>query len=102
MAGSSYGLIVICTWFGLAGGYVGKRKGSSFTMWFLISFCVPFIGLLTALVYRNEGKELRRQCPDCGRVLMLEDTVCMKCGSELEFPELAIAPPGRRTAAPSP
>jgi Rubredoxin-like zinc ribbon domain (DUF35_N) len=102
MAGSSYGLIVILTWFGLAGGYVGKRKGSSFAMWFLISFCVPFIGLLTAIVYRNEGKELRRQCPDCGRVLLLEDTVCMHCGSELEFPEVAIAPAARRTAAPSP
>ena len=117
MAGSSYGLIVILTWFGLAGGYVGKRKGSSFAMWFLISFCVPFIftkvagqvvlnarfiGLLTAIVYRNEGKELRRPCPDCGRVLLLEDTVCMHCGSELEFPEVAIAPAARRTAAPSP
>jgi DNA-directed RNA polymerase subunit RPC12/RpoP len=98
MTGSSMGLIVILTWFGLVGGYVGKRKGSSFMMWFLISFCVPFIGLLTAVVYRNEGKELRRQCPDCGRVLMLEDTVCMKCGSELEFPQVAIAPAARASS----
>ena len=94
------GLVIVLFFFGLAGGIIGRIKGSSFTMWFLISFCVPFIGLLTALVYRNEGKELRRQCPDCGRVLMLEDTVCMKCGSELEFPAVALSPSaGRRDRA---
>ena len=95
MAGSSYGLIVILTWFGLAGGYVGKRKGSSFAMWFLISFCVPFIGLVTAVLYRYENQELRRECPRCHRIVMLHDAVCMRCGTELEFPEVAIASQAR-------
>ena len=51
---SSYGLglLVILFFFGLAGGIVGRIKGSSFSMWFLVSFCVPFIGLLTAVLYR--------------------------------------------------
>ena len=44
---------------------------------------------------------LGSRCPDCGRVLLLEDTVCMKCGSELEFPDVAIAPGSRRSAASS-
>ncbi len=63
------GLLVILFFFGMAGGIVGRIKGSSFFIWFLISFCVPFIGLLTAMFYRWDSDELRRQCPQCGRVL---------------------------------
>jgi DNA-directed RNA polymerase subunit RPC12/RpoP len=86
------GLVVICVFFGLAGGIVGRIKGSSFFIWFLVSAVVPFIGLLTAIFYRWDKEELRRQCPRCGRVLKLHDAVCMKCGEELEFPDVAIAP----------
>ncbi len=85
------GLIVIMFFFGLAGGIVGRLKGSSFWLWFAISGLVPFLGLLTALCYRWENQELRRQCPDCGRVVMLHDAVCVRCGAELEFPREAIA-----------
>ena len=83
--------VVILFFFGLAGGVVGRLKGSSFFMWFLISACVPFVGLLAAVCYRWDNRELRRQCPDCGRILKLQDAVCMRCGSELEFPDVAIA-----------
>jgi hypothetical protein len=85
------GLLVILFFFGLAGGIVGRIKGSSFTLWFLISACVPFIGLVAAVCYRWDNRELRRQCPGCGRVLKLYDTVCTKCGEELAFPDVAIA-----------
>ncbi|MGO9905801.1 MAG: hypothetical protein ACLP4R_26910 [Solirubrobacteraceae bacterium] len=88
---SNMGLVVILLFFGLAGGIVGRIKGSSFTCWFLISACVPFIGLLAAVCYRWENRELRRQCPGCGKVLKLYDAVCIKCGTELEFPDVAIA-----------
>lgn len=90
MAGG-LGLLVICFCFGLAGGIVGRIKGSSFAMWFVISACIPFIGLLTAVLYRFEDRELRRQCPRCRRVVRLHDAVCMTCGTELEFPEVALA-----------
>jgi hypothetical protein len=83
--------VVILFFFGLAGGVVGRLKGSSFFMWFLISACVPFVGLLAAVCYRWDNRELRRQCPDCGRIIKLQDAVCMRCGSELEFPDVAIA-----------
>jgi hypothetical protein len=86
----AYVVIAVC--FGLAGGFVGKAKGSSFFIWFLISLCVPFIGLLTALLYRWDRDELRRQCPGCGRVVKLHDAICTSCGTELDFPEVAIAP----------
>jgi uncharacterized membrane protein YhaH (DUF805 family) len=85
------GLLVIMFFFGLAGGMVGRMKGSSFWMWFLVSGLVPFIGLLAALFSRWENRELRRQCPGCGRVVMLHDALCTSCGAELEFPEVAIA-----------
>jgi hypothetical protein len=97
MSGGGYGLIVILFFFGLAGGYVGRRKGSSFTIWFLVSFCVPFIGLATAVLYRWENLELRRECPRCHRIVMLHDAVCMRCGHELEFPDTAIAPAAHST-----
>ena len=84
--------VVIAVSFGLAGGIVGKIKGSSFVLWFLISTAVPFLGLLAAIAYRFEREELRRECPGCGRVTKIYDAVCTRCGAELEFPEVAIAP----------
>jgi len=95
MGGGGYGLILILVCFGLAGGYIGRIKGGSFTMWFLVSFCVPFIGLATAVFYRYDNRELRRECPRCHRIVMLHDAVCMRCGTELEFPEVAIASQAR-------
>lgn len=88
-----YGLqfLVILFFFGLAGGVVGRIKGSSFTIWFLVSFCVPFLGLLTAVCYRWDNDELRRECPRCHKVAKLHDAVCMRCGTEFEFPDTAIA-----------
>ena len=85
----AYVVIAVC--FGLAGGIVGRIKGSSCVMWFLVSFSVPFFGLLCAVLYRYENRELRRQCPRCGRVTKLYDAVCVVCGEELEFPDQAIA-----------
>lgn len=98
----SYVIIAVC--FGLAGGIVGRIKGSSFLLWFLISGLIPFVGLLAALAYRFETDELRRQCPRCGRVTKLYDAICTRCGQELEFPEVAIAPESweQRVPRPSP
>ena len=66
-------------------------KGSSFALWFLISGLIPFFGLIAAVCYRWDSRELRRQCPGCGRVLKLYDTVCTHCGTDLDFPDVAIA-----------
>ena len=100
-----YGLLVIMFFFGVAGGIIGRIKGSSFIMWFLVSALVPFIGLMAAIFYRFENQELRRECPNCGRVIKLYDAVCVRCGEELEFPDVAIAPEaqvGRRTPVSRP
>ena len=94
--------VIIALWFGLAGGIIGRTKGSSFLLWFAISGLVPVLGLLTALVYRSERDELRRACPNCGRVTKIYDALCTRCGAELDYPEVALAPESlERTAARS-
>jgi hypothetical protein len=86
--------IVIAFSFALAGGIVGRIKGSSFFIWFLISGAFPIIGLAAAVLYRFDTDELRRTCPTCGHVCMVHDAVCTRCGSELDFPEESeILPP---------
>ena len=99
MVGAGY--VIICVCFGLAGGIVGRIKGSSFFLWFLISGLVPILGLLAALCYRREDREPRRLCPGCGRVARVHDALCTRCGTELEYPDVVIAPEAvtRRGAA---
>ena len=84
--------LVFAVWFGIATGVVGKIKGSSFFVWFLIGFVLPVLGLAGAVLYRSERDELRRQCPTCGKVVKLHDAMCMRCGTDLEFPDMAIEP----------
>jgi hypothetical protein len=86
--------IVIALSFAFAGGFVGRIKGSSFFIWFLISGAVPVIGLAAAVLYRYDTDEARRRCPQCGHICMLHDALCTRCGSELDFPEESeILPP---------
>jgi hypothetical protein len=82
--------LIICFAFGLAGGVVGRIKGSSFLLWFLISALIPFFGLLAAVLYRYDRDERRRRCPRCGRALKLYDQMCFGCGLDLDFPEAAL------------
>lgn len=90
--------LVLAFSFALAGGLVGRLKGSSFFIWFLISGILPVLGLLAALLYRTERDELRRQCPGCGRIVKLHDAICTRCGTELEFPDIAIEPESAASA----
>jgi len=83
MAGGAY--VIIALFFGLSGGIVGRLKGSSFWLWFLIAGVVPVFGLLAAVVYRFDTEEPRRRCPGCGRVVMLHDALCTGCGTELDW-----------------
>jgi hypothetical protein len=73
--------------FGLATGAIGKLKGGSFFIWFLVGFGLPGIGILAALFVRREQDEPRRRCPECGKVVPVSDQVCMRCGHDLDFPD---------------
>lgn len=78
--------VVIAFFFGLAGGVVGRIKGSSFLLWFVISAILPFVGLLAAVFMRMESDEPRRMCPGCGKVLKAYEALCLRCGTELSYP----------------
>jgi ribosomal protein S27AE len=84
-------IAVVLFFFGLSAGTIGKIKGSSFWIWFLIGLVLPGLGTLVALLYRFESSEPRRRCPECGVVLALHVQVCPSCGRDLEFPEESAA-----------
>ena len=83
---------VIFFFFGLSAGMIGKIKGSSFLIWFLIGGALPIIGTIAALAYRWEREELRRECEECGNVVALSDQVCMRCGRDLDWPQEVFRP----------
>jgi hypothetical protein len=84
--------VALALWFGVATGLIGRTRGSSFFIWFLVGVVVPVLGMFIALLYRRETDEVRRQCPTCGKIVKLHDAVCMRCGTDLEVPDLAIEP----------
>ena len=90
-------VLVVLFFCGLSAGIVGRIKGSSFVIWFLVGFVLPVLGTLAALAWRWEQNEPRRECPECGAVLPLYQQVCMRCGADLEYPEETLAAqPGAR------
>lgn len=93
MAGGAF--IAILVGFGLGAGAIGKIKGSSFFLWFLIGFCVPFAGLIAAILWRNDRVTPKRRCPECNNVVPMHDQVCMRCGRDLDWPqEVLVQRPG--------
>ena len=89
--------LIIAISFGLATGIIGRAKGSSFFIWFLIGAVIPFFGLLTVIFYRRDKDEPERQCPTCGKALKLYVQVCPRCGTELYLPDpAAVRHPGVR------
>jgi DNA-directed RNA polymerase subunit RPC12/RpoP len=78
--------LVLVFFCGLSAGTIGKIKGSSFLIWFLVGACLPLLGTLAALLYRFERREPSRDCPECGNRVALHDQVCMRCGRDLEWP----------------
>jgi len=84
--------LVVMFFFGLSAGTIGKIKGGSFLIWFLIGFALPLLGTLAAMLHRWERHELHRRCEECGNVVSMTDQVCMRCGRDLDFPSEVLAP----------
>ena len=72
---------------GLSAGIIGRIKGSSFFIWFLVGFCLPLMGTVLALLWRWDRDEPMRRCDECGAIVPVHDQVCMSCGSDLDYPE---------------
>jgi len=89
--------LVIAFFFGLATGIIGRAKGSSFFIWFVIGMVVPPLGLLAVILYRFDKDEPERQCPTCGKAVKLYVQVCPRCGTDLYLPDPdAVRHPGVR------
>jgi zinc-ribbon domain len=89
--------LVIAFCFGLATAIIGKRKGSSFFIWFLIGVVLPLLGLVAVILYRVDKDEPERQCPNCHKALKLYVQVCPRCGTDLYLPDpAAVRHPGVR------
>jgi hypothetical protein len=93
VGGGEY-LIMIATT-GIATGVIGRAKGSSFFVWFIVGavlsvFFPPAgiaIALLSVILYRSEEEEPERRCPNCGKIQKLYVQVCTACGTELYLPD---------------
>ena len=86
--------LVLMFFFGLSAGAIGKIKGSSFFLWFLIGAVLPVFGTLAALFYRFERNEPRRECDECGRIIPITDQVCRGCGADQGLPDRLLVRPG--------
>lgn len=86
--------MIIALLFGIATGFVGRGKGSSFVLWFLIGTVLPLLGLIAAILYRSEHEEPERRCPRCGKIMKLHVQVCPRCGEDLYLPDPSEVRPG--------
>lgn len=84
--------------FGFVTGIVGRAKGSSFFIWFLVGFILPAIGLVAAILSRNETYDPRRECPGCGNLLPIAAQVCARCGEDLSYPDELVVPVAYRAS----
>jgi hypothetical protein len=87
MSGGAY--VLIATTFGLATGIIGRAKGSSFFIWFLVGGVLPLIGLIGVIAYPDRRSEPERRCPRCGAVHKLHVQVCTVCGEDMYLPDPA-------------
>ena len=85
MTGAPY--LVIALSFGIATGIIGRAKGSSFVIWFLVGSVLPVIGLVAVILHRTETEEPERRCPRCGKAHKLYVQVCTRCGTDLYLPD---------------
>ncbi|MDQ3726600.1 MAG: hypothetical protein M3335_12055 [Actinomycetota bacterium] len=95
MEGGAYIAIAVSS--GLAAAIIGKAKGSSFFLWFLVGAVIPILGIVAVILYRREHDEPERLCPRCGSVQKLYVQVCSVCGEELFLPDpREVRQPGER------
>lgn len=86
--------IIILLAFGIATAVIGKAKGSSFIIWFIVGFFIPLFGLIAVILQRREKSEPERRCPTCGAVHKLYVQVCHKCGEDMYLPDPSEVRPG--------
>jgi hypothetical protein len=86
--------VIIAVSSGLATGIIGRAKGSSFFLWFIVGTVIPILGLIAVVLYRGERDEPERRCPSCGKIVKLYVQVCPRCGTDLFLPDPSEVRPG--------
>lgn len=81
MAGGAYVFFALCC--GLGGGFVGRYKGSSFLLWFIVCLAFP-PAVIAAVLYRFDTEEPDTECPGCGKRVKFYEAICTRCGTELD------------------
>jgi len=92
LAGGAY--LVIALLCGIGTGMVGRSKGSSFFIWFIVGAVLLVLGLIAALLYRGEDVEPERRCPRCGAVHKIHVQLCTRCGLDMDLPDPEEVRPG--------
>lgn len=87
MGGLEIVFLALC--FGVATAIIGRAKGGSAFIWFLVGTCLPGFGLIAVVLFRNEIEEPERQCPTCNNIVKLYVQVCPRCGTDLYLPDPA-------------
>ena len=59
--------IVLAFFCGLSAAVIGKLKGSSFWIWFLVGAVLPLLGTIVAIFYRSEHASRGAPAPSAGR-----------------------------------
>jgi hypothetical protein len=96
VTGGAYILLALS--FALATGIIGRSKGSSFFIWFVVGGVLLVFGLIAVFCFRFEKDEPERRCPRCGAVQKLYVQVCRRCGEDLYLPDPSDVRPGRGRA----
>jgi hypothetical protein len=86
--------IVIALSSGIATGVIGRAKGSSGWIWFIVGLVLPLLGLVAVILFRSEREEPERQCPTCNNIVKLYVQVCPRCGTDLYMPDPSEVRPG--------
>lgn len=87
-------VLIIFGLFGVATGLIGRAKGSSFFIWFIVGSFLPVLGLIAVILSRREKSEPERRCPQCGAVHKLYVQVCHRCGEDMYLPDPSEVRPG--------
>jgi hypothetical protein len=83
MAGAGY--VAIAIFCGLSAGVIGRIKGSSFLIWFVVGTVLPLFGTIAALFYRRETYRRYVNCPECYKRVPVHQQVCTRCGRDLDY-----------------
>jgi ribosomal protein S27AE len=86
--------LIILFFFAFVTGFIGRSKGSSFFLWFVIGALLPVFGLVAAILSRSERDDPKRECPNCGNIVGIATQVCPRCGEDMDYPEEFVAPRG--------